>query len=222
MAGEPLPDICDRLFRWWFCLGWPAFGGLVVVYFLMVVKPFTTLVDGASRTIYGWQDLHAEIYPDLGRRLFGNCDIPDLELFPTRYPELKTVRFAAGAEMPVLHVGLWLLSWLVRWRVVVSLEKLAPALLKIAFLFDSFGSSRSGFHMYLSGVGQDGAPKREVFHIIARSGHGPYIPCMPSILLAKGLAAGSITAVGARPCLDLIDLNTYRQALGGLDISVIE
>jgi uncharacterized membrane protein len=28
-----------RLFRMWFLLGWPAFGGLVVVFFLMVLKP---------------------------------------------------------------------------------------------------------------------------------------------------------------------------------------
>jgi uncharacterized membrane protein len=28
-----------RLFRWWFMLGWPAFGGLVVVFWLMVAKP---------------------------------------------------------------------------------------------------------------------------------------------------------------------------------------
>jgi uncharacterized membrane protein len=29
----------DRLFSWWFGLGWPAFGGLVAVFFLMVSKP---------------------------------------------------------------------------------------------------------------------------------------------------------------------------------------
>jgi uncharacterized membrane protein len=30
---------CKRLFRLWFMLGWPAFGGLVVVFWLMVAKP---------------------------------------------------------------------------------------------------------------------------------------------------------------------------------------
>lgn len=29
----------DRLFRWWVTLGLPAFGGLVVVFYLMVAKP---------------------------------------------------------------------------------------------------------------------------------------------------------------------------------------
>jgi uncharacterized membrane protein len=28
-----------RLFRLWFILGWPAFGGLIVIFFLMVLKP---------------------------------------------------------------------------------------------------------------------------------------------------------------------------------------
>ena len=29
----------ERLFHFWFILGWPAFGGLVVVFWLMVNKP---------------------------------------------------------------------------------------------------------------------------------------------------------------------------------------
>jgi uncharacterized membrane protein len=29
----------DRLFRVWFVLGWPAFGGLIVIFWLMVAKP---------------------------------------------------------------------------------------------------------------------------------------------------------------------------------------
>ena len=39
-AGRSI-DRCvyDRLFRAWFLLGWPAFGGLIVVFFLMVLKP---------------------------------------------------------------------------------------------------------------------------------------------------------------------------------------
>jgi uncharacterized membrane protein len=34
-----LPDCYHRYFRCWFILGWPAFVGLVVVFFLMVQKP---------------------------------------------------------------------------------------------------------------------------------------------------------------------------------------
>lgn len=38
-ARKSLPDSYCRLFRLWFALGWPAFAGLVAVFFLMVVKP---------------------------------------------------------------------------------------------------------------------------------------------------------------------------------------
>jgi hypothetical protein len=75
--------------------------------------------------------------------------------------------------------------------------------------------------MFLSGVGHDGMPRSERFFMIAGSGHGPYIPCMPAILLAKGLASGKVSAIGARACLDLIDLATYLGALEGLDIEVL-
>jgi uncharacterized membrane protein len=28
----------SRLYGWWFAFGWPAFGGLIVVFYLMVEK----------------------------------------------------------------------------------------------------------------------------------------------------------------------------------------
>jgi uncharacterized membrane protein len=38
-SGRPLPHHYRRLFLTWFVLGWPAFIGLVAVFFLMVAKP---------------------------------------------------------------------------------------------------------------------------------------------------------------------------------------
>lgn len=184
-------------------------------------QPFRALRDGAWVTVHGWQDLHAETYPELGRRWFGNCDIPDLDLFPARWPELRTVRFSAGHEVAPLHLGTWALSGLVRARLLPSLDRMAPFLLRAAFLFDPLGSGRSGMHVYLAGTDAAGAAKTIRFFLIARSGHGPYIPCMPAILLAKRLAGGEVVPAGARACLDLIDLDTYLTALDGLDISVV-
>jgi hypothetical protein len=111
---------------------------------------------------------------------------------------------------------------LVRFGLVRSLEPHAQALLRLAFLFDRFGTSRSGLHMYLHGLGRDGQPRAQRFFLIARSGHGPYIPCMPAILLARKLAQGPLTQRGAIPCLGLIDLDEYLTALGGLDVKVVQ
>jgi uncharacterized membrane protein len=38
-AGGALPAAYHRAMRWWFALGWPAFGALIAVYWLMVAKP---------------------------------------------------------------------------------------------------------------------------------------------------------------------------------------
>jgi hypothetical protein len=186
-----------------------------------VGKPFDTLRDGKPCEVIGWQDTHSEIYPELGRRWFGNCDIPDLALFLVRYPQLNSMRFAAGHELAILHAGTWLLSWAVRLGIVRSLAPHAERLLRIAFLFDWIGTSRSGFHMYLSGIGHSGSARTARFFLIARSGHGPYIPCMPAILLARKLARGELARVGAMPCVDLIELDEYLCALEGFDISVL-
>ena len=107
-----------------------------------------------------------------------------------------------------------------RARLIGSLAEHAKLLLRTGFLFDRFGSGRSGFHMVLSGIGQDGKTRTERVFLVARSGHGPYIPCMPAILLARKLAEGTLDKRGAMPCLDLIDLAEYLAALDGLDIEL--
>lgn len=38
-SNSPLPARYHKLFNIWFILGWPAFIGLVVIFFLMVTKP---------------------------------------------------------------------------------------------------------------------------------------------------------------------------------------
>src|SRR6516225_9740067 len=123
------------------------------------------------------------------------------------------MRFAAGHQFKPLHVGTRMLGTLVRLGLIRSLAHHAEALLRLAFLFDRFGSGQSGFHMILSGVGRDGSPLERRFVIVARSGHGPYIPCMPAILLARRLAKRDLLQRGAMPCVDIIDLETYLAAL---------
>lgn len=37
--GTPLPPAYHRAMRWWFWLGWPAFVSVIVIFWLMVMKP---------------------------------------------------------------------------------------------------------------------------------------------------------------------------------------
>lgn len=185
-------------------------------------QPFKTLVNGDFQDIYGWQSLHARKYSGLGWRLLGNCNVPDLDIFPKIYPDLKTVRFYAGLELPFIHVTLWGLSWLVRAGLIKNLKASASLLLKLSFLFDWFGSENSGFHMELSGKDKNGEDKTIKFELTARGGDGPYIPCMPAILVAQKLANGKIQDAGAKACIGMINKNEYLGALKGLDISWTE
>ena len=185
-------------------------------------KPFTRLRNGKMETVYGAQGLHAENYPELGIRLFGECDIPDLALFPARYPTLENMRFSAGQEMSLLQLGIWKLSWMVRAGFPRSLERHAGLLMKLRRLFDRFGSDESGLHMRLTGTRRDGSPRETTFYMIAKSGHGPHIPATPAVLLAQGLVHNTITKRGAMPCIGMISLQHYIAGLNGLDIRTME
>ncbi len=181
-------------------------------------KPFSALIDGQMQTIYGWQDLHAHKFSNLGWRLLSNCDIPDLELFPQYYPSLKTIRFYAGLASSLEQIGIWLMSWLVRYNLLPSLDKLAKPLLKISYLYRRLGGKSSAFYMTLAGKDWAGSAKSITFELTAHDNYGPYIPCMPACILAKKIAAGDITKSGAQPCIGIITLEEYMDSLKGYPI----
>jgi len=181
--------------------------------------PIETIIDGKQSKVYGWQGLHLRKYKGLGWRLLGNCDVPDLALFPKRYPDLRTIRFYAGLEISFIHITLWILSWLVQIGVIKNLKNAASLLLRTSFLFDFLGTENSAFHMTLSGKGKDGTMKSITFELTARSGDGPYIPSMPAILMAKKFANDEINDRGAFPCVGFITRDEYLGALNDMDIS---
>jgi hypothetical protein len=182
-------------------------------------KPFKALIGGDMRDVYGWQGLHWRTFRGLGRRPLGNCDVPDLALFPQHFPGLKTMRFYGGLELPVLHLGLWSLTWLVRLRVLPNLRIAAPALAAISHLFDRFGTDDSGFYVAMTGRAPGGQPLQVVFDLTARAGDGLMIPCTPAIVLALKLARGEMHQRGAMPCFGLLDLDDILNELHPLRVT---
>lgn len=168
------------------------------------LKPFR----GHRNTVYGWQDLYRQEYPEIGRRWMANCDIPDLDLLPERY-DVQSVRFSAGLELSALHLGLWGLSWLVRLGLPLNLPYLAKPLLQISNWFDKMGSADGGMHVVITGKDHAGAPHARKWFIIAFDGYGPQIPTIPAIILARNLAQEGKTLVGAMPCVGLVTLDEY-------------
>lgn len=196
--------------------------GTVAAVLRYVGGQFTSLIDGEMREVLGWRDTHAVRYPELGTRWFGRGNVPDLDLFRDRYRGLQEHTFWAGHEIALLHFGTGLMGVLRRLRLLPRLDRLADSLVKLSSLFNWLGKGRSGFHMVIEGEGADGRPLVRKHWIIARQGHGPIIPCIPVILIARKLAEGMKFAPGARPCLDTITLDEYRAEFAGLDISWID
>jgi Saccharopine dehydrogenase NADP binding domain len=174
---------------------------------------------GAPKKVYGWQDLYRQEYPLLGKRWMANCDVPDLDLLPAYFP-IKSIRFSAGIENSVAHLGLSFLSWLIRLKFPIKLESHAEALLKFSHYFDSFGTDAGGMHMLMSGTDYKGNHKSIKWFMVAKNGDGPYIPTIPAILLAKRILQEEIVETGAISCMQLISLESYLAELKKFDIHI--
>ena len=181
-------------------------------------RPFAVPVEGRQAAVHGWQHLRRRHIPGLGGRWLGACDTPDLDLLPQRYPGLRTVEVFAALEVGAFHLALWGLSGLVRVGLLRRPERLAAPLLALKRALRFLGSDVGGMAVTLEGEDQGGERKRVAWRLIARRGHGPFIPAMPSVILAKRLLAGTLTVRGAMPCLGLFTLDEFLAEVADLDI----
>lgn len=176
-------------------------------------KPFQRLEMGKWKTVYGWQDLHQHYYGDnLGLRWHGNCDIPDLALFPQRYPTLKTVVFYSGLEVSILHLLLWQMSWLTRVNLIKNWAVFRKAISKMSHWFDHLGTDAGGMYVRMYGSNHRYQPLEVNWVLVAEKGYGPYIPTVPSIILVKKILQGLI-APGAQPCLGMFTIEDFDQVV---------
>lgn len=181
-------------------------------------QPFEWLQDGRQVTVYGWQDLQPHRYPDFGTRWSAPCDVPDLALFPQRYPDVRTVTFRAALELKAMQAGMSLLAQLRRAGLVRDWSRHAGWLKQMSDPFDFLGSDVGGMHLEMRGRDAAGAQKTLTWNLVARRGHGPEIPCIAAIVVAKKLAAGAIAERGAMPCMGLMSLDEFDAAVAHLDI----
>ena len=182
-------------------------------------KPFTVRRGGQPLTAHGWQGLHRHRFPEVGYRWMSDVDVPDLDLFLQHYPELSTVRFSAGLEVSLFHLGLWAASWPARAGIVRSLAPLAAPMLAMKRRLSAFGSDTGGMFVRVVGRERGGTLRTRTWHLVARSGDGPYVPAMASVILAKHIVAGSGPPPGAMPCFGLFTLGEFAAEIGDLDIT---
>ena len=183
---------------------------------------FTSLRNGAWRTVHGWQDLRVQRYPRLGSRLSGVCDVPDLDLMPAMIPSLKTAAFHAALEAPWEQASLWLMAWLSRLGIVRDWSRFAKRFAAISDRTLNLGSDRGGMHLRIAGADHDGEELCVDWFVLATSNHGPEIPCTPSIVVCKKLLQGEIDDRGAFACWNLFTIDELLAELADFDISIQE
>jgi hypothetical protein len=182
-------------------------------------KPHSYLKAGRPENAHGWQGLHRHHFPDLGARWMSDVDVPDLVLMPQHFPALQSVRFRAGVEVGLVHLGVWSLSWLVRAGLIRDLGSLSASLLRAKRTLRFLGSDRGGMYVMLRGRDGDGTARELRWHLIAGSGDGPYVPGIASVILAKRLVASNGPAPGARPCFALFTVADFEAEVADLDIA---
>lgn len=172
-------------------------------------KPVQVWREGRWVAMPGWGAPETVRFARLKPRLGALCDIPDLELFPARYVPVRDVMFRAALEVRSTQRAFAALSWLGARGLLRKPERLAALLHRTGILFDRFGTPDGGMVVRMQGTRQ-GRPGRLAWHITAPDNHGPEIPCMAAIVLARRLARGDAMPPGARPCLGLVPLDQFQ------------
>lgn len=177
-------------------------------------RPIRVWRDGRWQHAHGWMDGKRQLFP-FGRRRVGVCEVPDLELFPARYPDVRTVLFRAGLELPLLQAGTWCAAGLVRLGLIRDLARWAPGLRRFSERFVRFGTDVGGMVVEAFGTDLEGNAVGLRWWLDADAGDGPQVPVTPAVVLAQQLAQGQIDARGAMPCMGLLSLPQIEAGFAG-------
>jgi hypothetical protein len=175
--------------------------------------------DGQSKANIGWQNLRRFRYAKpADARWLANCDVPDLALLPALYPNLQQLRFGAGLELSVLHLGLYVLAGLRRFGLLPNLARFAKPMKTISEWFLSWGSDTGVMHVRITGLDAQLQQQTREWQLIAENGDGPNVPAAASVAISKAIFNGTFDFTGAKPALQLLPLSQMLAVLDGLAI----
>jgi saccharopine dehydrogenase-like NADP-dependent oxidoreductase len=171
--------------------------------------PIQVWVEGQWQSRLGWAKPERITFSRLLPRKGALCDIPDLALFPHRYQVRQRVMFRAALEVGFTQYAFAALAALRSGGLIGSPAKLAGLLNAVSGVFDVIGSSLGGMVVRAEGLNAAGTLSRREWHIAADDDHGPEIPCMAAILLARRMASGEQFEPGAFTCTGMLELAEF-------------
>jgi hypothetical protein len=110
----------------------------------------TALLDLDSPDLV-WQELKREQF-SFGRRFAAACDVPDLELFPARYPGVRTVTFRAALEVALQHYVLWTIAACTRMGLALPVARWGAFLNCVGKRLNWLGSDIGGMRVNVVGM----------------------------------------------------------------------
>lgn len=173
-------------------------------------RPVVSWREGAPYEVRGWCGLRRRrfVHAPLVRWLC-DCDVPDLEIFPKRYPSLRKVRFSAGTGLAPVQWALRGLAGLATMRVVREPANFAGLLHRAGRALERFGDGRSAMFVTMRGFDRRGDALVKNWEVHASHDRGPEIPTYGAVALVRKLARETLAARGAMPCVGLLTLDEY-------------
>jgi saccharopine dehydrogenase-like NADP-dependent oxidoreductase len=171
--------------------------------------PIQVWRDQRWTTCHGWENPQRVDFARLRSRLGAICDIPDLEIFPAIYEGVKSVVFRAALEIGITQRALSAVATLRRHGLIGRPERMAKLMNRTARLFDFAGSSLGGMVVRIKGLDGAGKVSCRAWHIAADNDHGPEIPCMAAILMARSLARNEPIEIGAHTSVGRLKLSAF-------------
>jgi len=181
-------------------------------------RAFAWWCDGKWQQVYGWQDMK-RVQFSFGRRWSAACDVPDLELLPSRYPGVRTVTFRAALEVALQHYGLWLIAALSRMGMAIPMHRWSHSFDRAASWLNWLGSDTGGMQVRIAGIDRAGERVTATWELVAKRNHGPEIPCMAAVILANKLYREEPRMHGAKVCMGFLALTDFESEFARWDIA---
>ncbi|UFI46598.1 saccharopine dehydrogenase family protein [Pseudomonas savastanoi] len=175
-------------------------------------RPIRQLRNGKVHEVHGWMDLTLRRMPGMGTRLVANVDVPDLDVFATRYAA-QHLSFKAGSALKAGGIATWLLALAIRCGLLRDPASWAERLYRWGARFEHWGDRKSAMYIDVDGVDLTGQPLHMRAQLTALNDKGPEIPGCAAVALSAKMAGGYRPQPGARACVGEITVDEYLAAI---------
>lgn len=155
--------------------------------------PIPVWRDGKAITVTGWGVAERVLVPGLGARWRSPVATADYALMPALLG-VRNVRFYAGLESPLEHLGLVALAQARRRGWLRAAAPLAPLLHNLRTLTRPFCGLTGAMVVQARGVDGSGQAGQAGWSLLAHGGDGPNVPVLAAVALTKKLLRQSISA----------------------------